>query len=119
MERVITEDKWHRVSGMGRVWSAGDRINHLLRIAVIRRDDSPAAEVLHRLNQASHTGIKRLNSSYGGGEIPRMPHHISVSEIEDDRLRLPRTQTRHSRFSNLVGTHLRLQIVGCHFWRGD
>ena len=50
MERVITEDKWDRVEGMGRVWSVGDRINHLLRIAVIRRDDSPAAEVLHRLD---------------------------------------------------------------------
>jgi hypothetical protein len=50
MERVITEDKWYRVEGMGRVWSVGDRINHLLRIAVIRRDDSPAAEVLHRLD---------------------------------------------------------------------
>jgi hypothetical protein len=32
---------------------------------------------------------------------------------------LPRTQTRYSRLGNLVGTHLRLQIVGRHFWGGD
>src|SRR5215475_582187 len=119
MERVITEDKWQRVQGMGCVRSVGNRINHLLRIAVICSDDSPAAEVLHRLDQASHTGIKRLNSPYGGGEIPRMPHHISVGEIEDDSLHLPCTQTRYSRLSNLVSTHLRLQIVGRYFWRRD
>jgi hypothetical protein len=39
------------------MWSVGNRINHLLRIAVICRDDSPAAEVLHRLDQAPDTGI--------------------------------------------------------------
>src|SRR5205807_39149 len=64
-------------------------------------------------------GIKRLDSLYCGGEIPRMPYHISVREVEDDSLRLPCTQTRYNRLSNLVGTHLRLQIIGRHFGRRD
>src|SRR5574341_1880844 len=108
MERAITQDEWHGIQGMGRMWAIYGRIKHLLSIPMISRDRRPATEVLDRLDQTPYTGIERLNSPHGGREIPRMSHHVSVRKVEDDRLSLMRTQTGHSRLRDLVGAHLRL-----------
>ena len=97
--------------------AVSDRIKHLFSIPVIRGHHSPTTDILDGIDKAPHTGIKCFNSPHCGGEIPRMPHHISVREVEDDSLSLPCTQTRYNRLSNLVGTHLRLQIIGRHFGR--
>src|SRR5215475_2832729 len=119
MERTITEDERDRVQGVSRMRAVSDRIKHLLSIPVIRGHHSPATDILDCLDQAPHASIQCFNSPYGSGEIPRMSHHISIRKIEDNSLSLPRMQPRHSRLSDLIGTHLRLQIIGRYFGTRD
>src|SRR5262245_52363311 len=106
MERAITQDEWHGIQGMRRMGAICGRIKHLLRIPMICGDRRPAAEVLDCLDQTPDTGIERLNSPHCGREIPRMPHHVSVRKVEDDRFSLTCSQTGHSRLCDFVRAHL-------------
>ena len=50
-----------------------------------------------------------------------MPHHITVGEVHHDEIVFGLVDSSHELILHLVGTHLRLQVVGSHLrtWNQD
>ena len=46
-----------------------------------------------------------------------MAHHVAVGKVDDDEVVLVLTYGSHELVLHLIGTHLGLEVVGCHLRR--
>ena len=105
------------------VWAvkrlAGHGVDHLLGVAVVGGDQSDAAGLRHRRDDAADAGVDGLDGLDRGVEDARVPDHVAVGEVEDDHVVLARRDALLELVGDLEGAHLRLQVVGRDLGRRD
>ena len=104
----------HRIHRVGRHRSPGRGIDHLLRIAVIGRDDREAAPTQRRTDYRLDRSIDHPAGSDRRLELPGVADHVGVGVIENHHLLRVRLQAPQQLRGDRVRAHLRPQIVGRH-----
>ncbi len=110
-------DTRNRVGRMRGMRSAGNRIDHLLRVPVIARDQHPSARGEHRLRDRSHTFVDHGDRLYRRLEHTCVPYHVRICKVHHDRVVAPLGDRLEHLVPDSRGAHLRLQVVGRHLWR--
>ena len=98
--------------------SAGLRIDHQLRVAVVCRDDHRAAFGADRLVDFSQAGVYGFDCLDGGLEFSAVAHHVRVGEIHDHHVKRTLVHRFDHRVLDPSGAHFGLQVIGGHLGRG-
>ena len=94
-------------------------IDHHLGVAVIRRYDQRAAHTFHRIVDAADASVNRFYRFDRGLDLPGMSHHVRVRKVHHQTIHLMFFHRFRYRVGDARRAHLRLQVVGSDFRRGN
>ena len=94
------------------VRTARHRVDHQLRIAVVRRYQQRSAAALDRLINAPKLCIHRLHSLDGLRQFAGMPHHVRVGKVHDHNIEGRVLHRLDHRIGDASRAHLRRKIIG-------
>ena len=66
------------------------------------------------LHYPAHAGVHGLHGLHSSLEHAGVTHHVAVGVVEDEGIVLAGLDSLHHLVGDLIGAHLRLQIVGGH-----
>ena len=89
------------------------RVRHLLRVAVVRRDEGVISFDLRGAQERADARVHGLDGPHGGHERARVPDHVAVGEVDDDEVHV-RAKRLDGGLRDLVRAHLRRVVI-----RGD
>ena len=83
---------------------------------MVSNDDGLVVVSLCCLNDVMHALVNSPHC-FGNGVIDTsMSYHVTIGEVHDNEVILLRVDSTDKLFFYLVGTHLRLQVVGSNLW---
>ena len=91
------------------------RFEHLVRIAVIRRQKHTAAHGKDLIDHLFNTFIYRVYCFDCCRDDARVPDHIAVCKVEDHGVIFARLQLLDSALGDFGSAHFGLKVVGCDF----
>ena len=100
---------------MGRAVGAA----HGFGVAVVGGDDPRAAFFFQRRVDAGQALVHGFHRPDGGVELAGVAHHVGISEVDHQYIEVPALDGLHHFLGYAGGAHLRLQVVGGHFGRGN
>src|SRR5690606_38677064 len=113
------QDARDRMRGVVRMRPARIVVHHLVRVAVVRRDQRRAAHFPHRLHHLADALVHRLHGFHRRLKDSCVAHHVAVGEVDHHQTVLAALNPLDRLFGHLKGAHLRLEIVRRHLGRRD
>ena len=92
-------------------------INQCLTVSVVGTDKHYTVHFLDCFNRLSDTLIHYLYSLYSCRFHCSMSDHIRVCKVDDYNIVLTALYSTYKLVTNLISTHLRLEVIGCHILR--
>ena len=95
----------------------GLRIDHQVGISMVGCHDPLSTPDLKGLLDSSQAAIHGLASPNGGFDDACVTNHIAIGEVHHDEFERAAVDAANDFIADTRGTHLGLQIVGCHLGR--
>ena len=89
-------------------------IFRMVCISVIGNHHNLVSVRFGSLNHIVYTCINSLHSLNDSILYSRMSNHVAIGKVQADKVELLLVQLSHQGILHLIGTHLRLQIIGCN-----
>ena len=87
------------------------RLEHLLGVAVIGRDQGDALDVAHGGDHIAEPTIDLLHRPHHGGNAAGVPDHVGVGEVDDDEAVVAAANALDRRRRHARGAHLRTLVI--------